>query len=62
MKLTDYPHLVQLEKEIKSLRYNSKEYWEARARNREKMDDPSYTDFERSNCRYFHSILVKKEA
>lgn len=61
LKLSDFPHLVQMAEDIKSLRYGTTEYWKQRCINREAMDDPTYTDFERSNRRFFHSILVKKE-
>lgn len=53
----DYPHLVQLEKEVKQLKFDTKEYWKARAQYLEKSLDPTYSDFERDNCTYFWYIL-----
>lgn len=61
MKLQDYPHLVKMEEEIKALTFGTTEYWKQRCINREKMDDPTYSDFERSNCRHFYFILVNKQ-
>jgi hypothetical protein len=60
-KLKDFPHLVKMEAEMKKVNPGTKEYWELRAINREKMDDPTYSDFERSNCAHFHRILVNNQ-
>lgn len=60
-KIKDFPHLVEMEKQIKNIPFGTTEYWKQRCVNREKMDDPTYSDFERSNCANFHRILVNKE-
>lgn len=61
MKFEDYPHLIEMEKKIKSISFGTAEYWKERCRNLEKEIDPTYSDFERSNCRHFYMILIKKE-
>lgn len=60
LRLEDFPHLLELEKRVKAIRFGTAEYWKERCIYREKMDDPTYTDFERSNCDHFHRILVNK--
>lgn len=54
-------NIAAMEKKVKAIPFATKEYWEQRCRFREKMDDPTYSDFERNNCRNFHSILVNKQ-
>lgn len=59
-KLEDFPHLIDMEKEIKRLTPGTVRYWKERCINLEKSLDPTYSDFERSNCNHFYRILVKK--
>lgn len=61
LKLEDFPHLVDMKKKIESIQFGEIEYWKQRCLNREKMDDPTYSEFERDNCYLFHRILVHKE-
>lgn len=60
MKLEDYPHLVEMKKGIEGIVFGTVEYWKQRCINLEKSIDPTYSDFERSNCSLFHKILVNK--
>ena len=60
LKLENFPHLVKLKKEVESIKVGTVEYWEARATYLERSLDPTYSDFERSNCFLFHQILVNK--
>jgi hypothetical protein len=61
LKRSDFPHLVELEKKIKSIPFGTIEYWKTRCEMREKMDDPAYSDFERNNCFHFHRLLENKQ-
>lgn len=61
MKLEDYPHLVELKKSIENIPSGTVEYWKERCINLEKSLDSTYSDFERSNCALFHTILARKE-
>ena len=60
LRLEDFPHLVQMERDIRNIPFGTTEYWKQRCINREKSDDPTYSDFERSNCLRFYMILVNK--
>jgi len=59
-RFEDYPHLVKMEKRIKSIQFGTSEYWKERCTFLEKEIDPTYSDFERSNCRRFYNILLNK--
>lgn len=61
LQLRDFPHLVELEKQCKDINFGTTLYWKLRATYFEKSIDPTYSDFERSNCEYFHSLLVNKQ-
>jgi hypothetical protein len=60
-RLEDYPHLVEQKKKIEDMIFGTTEYWKNRAIFLEKQIDPTYSDFERSNCRNFYLILVNKQ-
>lgn len=61
MKIEDFPHLIELREQIKNVQFGTVAYWKSRCMYLEKSLDPTYSDFERSNCNSFYRILVKKE-
>jgi len=60
MNPKDFPHLVKLQEEINALTYGTAEYWKQRCTMLEKYVDPTYSDFERNNCRNMYLTLVNK--
>ena len=60
MNAKDFPHLVKLQEEINALTYGTAEYWKQRCTMLEKYVDPTYSDFERNNCRNMYITLVNK--
>lgn len=61
LKREDFPHLVELEADINKIPFGTMEYWKQRCINLEKSLDPTYSDFERSNCFHFYRLLVNKK-
>ena len=59
-QLKDFPHLVKLRDEAKSMSYGTKEYWKLRCTYLKKCLDETYSVFERDNCREFYRILSNK--
>lgn len=53
-------HIQEQYNKARNIPYNSKEYWKLRCTCREKMDDPTYLDFERNHCRKIWKILLNK--
>ena len=60
-RLEDYLHLVEMENKIKAISFGTVLYWEQRCINREKMDDETYSEFERNNYYRFWKILVNNQ-
>jgi|GEM_PF-4888729 len=53
-------HIQEMYNKARTIKYNSKGYWELRCRMREKMEDLTYTEFERTHARNIWKILIKR--
>lgn len=49
--------IIKLTDEAKTVPFESVRYWKLRCTYREKMDDPTYSEIERSNCFNMWRIL-----
>lgn len=56
------PHIKKLFDEVDSVKYDSKEYWKLRCVYREKMEDKTYSEYERNNCFNLWAKLIDKYA
>jgi hypothetical protein len=53
-------HIKKLFEEAHNSIFNSVDYWKLRCIYREKMDDMTYSEYERNNCYNLWAILCKK--